>query len=175
MPAAPARSPASIANLSLGDLRETPFGADRDAIMLLFGEFNTFHPDDSRAFMRRTRDALSPDGRVLLEVHTLDAIRTRGNAGPSWSAVPGGLFSAQPHIRLDDFTWHEDSQTSIDRHFVIDAASGDVTLYGTTTQAYSRSGYEELLHEAGFSAVEWHEDWPNVNPGADLEMLVAIP
>lgn len=172
-----AREQAATENLATtfvhGDLRSTDFGAGRDLIMLLFGEFNTFPRSDALEILTRAREALSPGGLMILEVHTLASIRERGDEGSSWSARERGLFSERPYICLNDACWHAESQTAVERHYVIDSATADVTLYGTTTQAYTREEYVSLLREAGFTGIEWRVDWPNPAQAGDLE-LVAV-
>ena len=96
----------------------------------------------------------------------------RGQSPTSWSALEKGLFSDQPYIRLDDACWHDDSRTSVERHYVIDVATGKVDLYGTTAQAYDDSEYRELFREAGFQSLRERQDWPNVHRG-ELTLFVA--
>lgn len=158
----------------LGDLRSTDFGEGRDLIMLIFGEFNTFQRSDALDILNRSRDALAPDGRLIVEAHTLESIREKSQSPRTWASVEYGLFSDQPYLRLDDAYWHENTKTSVERHYVVDASSGEVNLYGTTMQAYSQDEYVELLREAGYSSIEWRSDWPNVHEG-ELALVVARP
>jgi SAM-dependent methyltransferase len=156
-----------------GDIRATPYGSDRDAVMLIFGEFNTFQRPDALDIVRRSHDALAPGGQLLLEVHTAASIKAIGESSPSWSARQQGLYSSDPYIVLNDACWHEDSRTAVSRHFVIDIATGDVSLYGTTTQAYDRGEMESLLRDGGFTEIRWHDGWPNAAHRDELELVVA--
>lgn len=155
----------------LGDLRATAFPDARDLVMLIFGELNVFTRDEALDILTRSRAALQPGGCLLLEVHTFDAVRRMGEAPPSWRAAERGLFSDQPHIRLDDAYWDADARAAVTRHYIIDAGTAEVTLYGASVQAYEQSDYERLLSEAGFEQLEWRRDWPDL--GADFLVLVA--
>jgi SAM-dependent methyltransferase len=156
----------------LGDLRATEFDRDCDLIMLLFGEFNTFQRADVLEFLTRGRESLNSDGCLIAEVHTRESIRANGAHSPSWSAQERGLFSDRAHIRVNDASWDEASQTTVERHYIIDAETAEVSLYGTTTQSYTRDAYEALFGEAGFSRIEWRDDWPN--PAHEREFDLAL-
>lgn len=156
-----------------GDLRTTDFGRERDLVMLLFGELNTFQPGTALDLLKRGGAALGPQGSLIIEVHTLASIRARGDVPPVWSSRERGLFSDSPYVCLNDARWDERTHTAVERHYVINAATAAVTLYGTTTQAYTRDEYEELLREAGFTRIEWRADWPNPAHTRDFELIVA--
>jgi SAM-dependent methyltransferase len=155
-----------------GDLRSTAFPDDNDLIMLIFGEFNVFAPAEALDILTRSRRALRGGGTLLLEVHTHAAVKRMGREPATWKAAERGLFSDEPHIRLDEACWDEDAQVAINRHYVIDAAGGSVALYGASVQAYSRQGYAELLSAAGFERLEWREDWPGIAGGDDFNLLL---
>ncbi len=106
--------------------------------MLMFGEFNTFRRADALEILTRSREALGADGCMIAEVHTRESIQTNGARATSWSAQEQGLFSDKAHIRINDAFWDEDSQTTIERHYIIDAETAEVSLFGTTTQSYTR-------------------------------------
>jgi SAM-dependent methyltransferase len=153
-----------------GDLRATDFGAGRQLIMLVFGEFNTFQRAVALELLTRSRAALAPDGWMLIEAHTLASLRARETGEPTWSARARGLFSDAPYVCLNDACWHEHSRTAVERHYVIDAATAAVSLYGTTTQGYTRAEYETLFRVAGFSEIVWRADWPNPAHAQEFEL-----
>lgn len=148
---------------TLGDLRATGFPGGQDLIMLIFGELNVFIRDEALDILTRARQALRPGGRMLLEVHTFDAVRQMGQALPTWRAAERGLFSDRPHIRLDDAYWDTSACAAVIRHYIIDAEAAGATLYGSSVQAYEREEYESLLETAGFEYLEWREDWPGLS------------
>jgi len=106
-------SPASIeyakshlgdkAKLIQDDIRSVEFGSTYDLAMMVFGEFNVFSPNECRKILKKTFEALSPGGILLLEAHTFEAVERIGRAPNSWyKSGPGllGLFSDDPHICL---------------------------------------------------------------------------
>lgn len=156
-----------------GDVRTTPFGASFDLVMFIYGEFNVFTAGDARAVLVRANRALKPGGRLLLEPHRLEAIRTIGQEPPSWYASAGGLFSDRPHLCLRESFWDEQRQIATERHYVVDAASGAVTRYAASMQGYADAGYRALLADCGFDGIEVY---PSLHGGVDAtqSMLVAM-
>jgi SAM-dependent methyltransferase len=132
------------------DIRQAEFGADFDLVMMIFGEFNVFKPSDAAMILDKASRALKPAGRILLEVHTLEAVKRLGMANCDWSAVPGGLFSPRPHVLLEQGFWDELQQATTRRFFVIDAETAELTRYAASYQGYSDQDYLRLLETNGF-------------------------
>ena len=156
-----------------GDLRQVDFGEGYDLIMFLYGDFNPFPHDQARQILRRCRAALAPDGRLVLEVHSFDAVRDRGLAPPRWTAVETGLFSDNPHLRLDQSFWLEDSAHASGRHWVIDATSAEVTKYGWSMRAYTNAEYEALLTEAGLNLLNRYANLTGTDEASEFPVLLA--
>ena len=138
----------------LSDFEHTSFRGPHEAALLLFGELNTFPRLVARDLLRRLSSALAPGARVVLEVHTEDAVRSRGSELPSWSTQASGVFSDQPHLILRECSWHEAEGASVERYFVFDEASNEPAVFASTTQAYNSEAYSELLKEAGLVELE---------------------
>jgi SAM-dependent methyltransferase len=137
------------------DLREADFGEDYDTAMLIYGEFNIFRPADIRQILRKALTALKPGGTLILEPHTFEIVQTIGQAAPSWHSALSGLFSADPHLVLEDHYWDSDHLTATTRIFVIDANTGNVIRYAQTFQAYTQVDYQNLLIECGFGKINF--------------------
>lgn len=135
------------------DIRRADYGSGYDLVMLIYGEFNVFSPEDARLILTNARQALAPGGRLLLEVHTFEAVHNLGLQPASWSALESGLFCAEPHLLLSESFWDETLQTATERYFVVNAASGAITRCAATTQAYTTDQYHALLKACGFSNV----------------------
>ncbi len=135
------------------DIRVAEYGACYDLAMLIYGEFNVFRPADAAAILRKAHAALAPGGRLLLEVHTVGAVRRMAGGAAKWYASPGGLFSERPHLCLMETFWDETQQAAIERFYIVDAESGGVTRYAATTQAYEDEGYHAMLAESGFGGI----------------------
>lgn len=146
------------------DMRTADYGTGFGLAMLIFGEFNTFRSADAEKILRQARDALSGDGILLLEVSTFDSLKRAGEEGPSWYSAVGGLFSAQPYVCLEEHFWDAAAHVATTRWFVVDAATGDVTRYAESLQAYTDEQYRVLLAKCGFAAVTF---FPSLMGGVD--------
>jgi SAM-dependent methyltransferase len=166
-------SPASIeyaksnigdkARLINGDIRSVDFGGGYDLAMMVYGEFNVFSPNDCRKILKKTLEALSHGGKLLLEAHTFEAVKRIGRAPNSWyRSGPGllGLFSDAPYICLTENHWLDRQQTALQKFHVLGAADGTVTSYRSTTKAWTIDQYKQLLKETGFANVTIHSTWP---------------
>lgn len=135
------------------DIRQADYGSGYDLAMLIYGEFNVFSPADARLILTKARQALAPGGRLLLEVHTFEAVHNLGLQPASWSAGESGLFCAEPHLLLHECFWDETLQTATERYFVVHAATGNITRCAATTQAYNTDQYHALLRDCGFATI----------------------
>jgi hypothetical protein len=141
--------------------------------MLLYGELNLFEPADTDALLQRCRDALAPDGRLLLEVHSHDLTKRTGERPPRWSVVQSGLFSDQPHLRCDQSFWLPATQHAAGRHWIVDAATGEVSMYGWTQKAYADAEYEALLARNGLRIEALHPSLTGAPDEAGFPAYVA--
>jgi SAM-dependent methyltransferase len=142
------------AEYTLEDVRKTDFGTGWDLVMFLFGELNVFTREDAGEILRRIRESARDDGKVLLEVHTLDSLKQATEQ--YWYSAEKGLFSDGPHLCLGESFWVEDEAVRCDRYYIVDPESGSVRRYGAATQAYTREEYLALLASAGFGRSEFH-------------------
>lgn len=139
------------------DIRQADYGSGCDLVMLIFGEFNVFRPEDARSILRKAHAALRPGGMLLLEPHLYDFVREIGQQPAAWYSSASGLFSDQPHLVLNECFWDADHHVTTERYFIIDGASGAVTRHASSMQAYTDAGYDALLMECGFSTIQRYE------------------
>jgi SAM-dependent methyltransferase len=138
------------------DIRFAEYGTGYGLVMLIFGEFNVFRPEDARAILQKAHSALAPEGVLLLEPHTFDAVRQAGEQPPSWYSAESGLFSEDPHLCLEESFWDDARNTATQRYFIVDAVSGAVTRHAATMQAYTDEQYHALLAGCGFGGIEFY-------------------
>jgi SAM-dependent methyltransferase len=156
-----ARRQAAEAGLSIAyeeaDLRAASFGPDGyfDAVMLIFGELNVFAPADARRILGKAAAALKPGGRLLLEPATEATVRAMGAEAPAWWSAQQGLFGDEPHVVLTESFWDEGRRVATRRYYRIDAATGEVTRWASSQQAYSEAEYASLLAECGFGRLRF--------------------
>jgi SAM-dependent methyltransferase len=137
----------------LGDLRNAEYGQGYDLILLIFGAFNLFRPQDARLILEKSHAALKPGGCLLLEISSLDAVDQIGNQPAMWYSAETGLFSDRPHLCLMETFWDEERSVATERFFIVDAETGEVTRHAASTQAYDEEQVESLLRETGFGEV----------------------
>lgn len=142
------------------DITTADFGGPYDLILMIYGEFNVFPPEVTRSILRRAYEALAPGGSLAVEPHRFEAIRSFGQAPPSWLAHESGLFSAAPHICLSQNHWIEEPKVAQTIFHIIDAEDGSVQEYRNTMQAWTDDEYLALMRDAGFSNVALHMNWP---------------
>lgn len=158
----------------LEDLRVADFGSGYEAALLLFGEFNTFPPDDARELLARARHALTPGGALVLEVLDEDLVRAAGDADPTWFAAEKSVFSDAPHLCLSEATWHPELRVATERYRVYPLAGGEPSVFTNTTQAYTDAEYDGLLYDAGFQAIGQHGSLAGAPDGDESGLFVRV-
>ena len=138
----------------LADLRTARFGTGFDAVLLLYGQLNVFRRDETYSILTRAHEAMVPGGSLVVEPQRSEHIEQAGQAAPNWSSHQTGLFSERPHLLLTESFWDADLRASTERFFVVDAASGEVTRYALSNEAYTEPELMALLDDIGFEDVE---------------------
>jgi SAM-dependent methyltransferase len=158
-----------------GDLREGDFGSDFELVMLTYGQFNVFPKTVALEILTNAHNALTPGGRLLLELQSATQIEAGGSAVPTWYSTESGLFSDRPHIVLQESFWEEDAAASTTRFMVIDAASGAVSSYALSNEAYTDPELDTALLESGFESPERYPtlSGQSVAEETDLPVVVA--
>ncbi|WP_226685298.1 class I SAM-dependent methyltransferase [Shewanella indica] len=135
-----------------------------DFIMMTFGELNVFSTADAKSLLKDCANWLTPNGKLLVEVHSFDEVKRQGQAEPSWQRHSQGLFLDAPHLLLTEHAWDEALQTSSTLFWVIEE-NGKVTRIGSRMQAWQDGEYLQLLNECGFNKIQRIDTavWPSSN------------
>lgn len=157
-----------------GDIRQVDYGGGYGLVMMTYGEFNVFRPADIRSILGKIHAALAPGGLILLEPHSHEAVVSIGEAGPTWEALSSGLFSDRPHLYLQRAHWDEVSQAATREFFVIDAATGGVSRFAASYQAYSDAEYHTLLADQGFGDVAIYPSLTGEQDSATPNLMVIL-
>ena len=156
----------------LGDIREVDFPSGVDVVLLTYGEFNTFRPDDARTLLGRVWECLKPAGVLVLEVYDEWQVESLGRAEAAWHVAERGLFSDEPYLCLKDSRWHEGVRASAERFTVITLSTGATETMVCTTQSYASTEYDALLREARFGDVGSHLSLAGDGSDGDEGLLV---
>jgi SAM-dependent methyltransferase len=158
----------------LEDIRTATYGANFGLIMLIYGEFNVFRPKDAKQILKKILAAMDRNGLLMLEAHTSEAIRKKGQEGTTWQSLEKGLFSDKPHLLLQESFWDPQDKISTQRYYTIDAASGMVNRYAQSLQAYTNSQYRSLLESCGFTDLRFLPSLTGAEDTSQPDFLVIV-
>jgi len=156
------------------DIRTADYGDGYGLVMLIFGEFNVFRPEEARGILEKAYRALAPNSFLLLEPHTLEAVLKIGEQPSSWYSAEKGLFSDEPHLCLQENLWDAEGNVAIERYYIINAVTGEVARHSASTQAYMDDQYRSLLVDCGFSEVEFYLSLDGSTGGARSDLTVVL-
>jgi SAM-dependent methyltransferase len=105
-----------------------------DAVTFWFGEFHAFRPETAERFVKILAECLVPGGLFLIEYQPYDLFIKENSQ--EWQACQDSVFSDRPHLWLQEYAWHEESQAEINVHWIIDAATGRLSHYAQSHHAY---------------------------------------
>ncbi|MCP4675245.1 MAG: class I SAM-dependent methyltransferase [Deltaproteobacteria bacterium] len=137
----------------LADVRDGAFGDGFDLVMMIYGQINVFEREKARSILQGMAQAIVPGGTALLEPQTHDHIRGGTLPTTSWYTAPSGLFSADPHLVLQEGYWDEASSTRTERFFVIDPATGKTERYALSNVAYGEKELASMMSEVGLESI----------------------
>lgn len=136
------------------DIRETSFSENFGLVMMLHGEMNTFSKTEIREILKNVESVLDGNGILLLTASTVDGIKPPQPIQRTWESHHSGLFSDVPYLELDEVIWDSDSKTLVERYFIVDVNTGNVSAYSGYNQAYTNKEYESLLKNCGSDDVK---------------------
>jgi SAM-dependent methyltransferase len=139
----------------LCDVRAAGFGPDStyDLAMFLYGEFNVFQEPAARDILRRACAALKPGGLLLLEPSPEGYVEWMGRQPANWYTQESGLFSDDAYMLLEESFWNAERRVATNRYYSVDVASGDISHYAASYQAYSDAEFQTLVEGSGFTDV----------------------
>ena len=152
----------------LGDIREVQFGGPYDLAMILFGELNVFSPAEAIAILCKTQASLNPQGKLIVEIQTAEAVESVGRSEPNERHFESGLFSDRPHHCLTQNQWLPEHQVTIQTFYVTETENGQTQQFHSTTKAWQDNELIELLKNAGFKNPTQQNEWPSNTEGLKL-------
>ncbi len=119
-----------------------------DAILLIFGEYCVFNPEQRRKLLHNIHRALKPGGHFVLDVSTRKHRELNG-AKNHWQVSQGGFWRPGPHLVLTQGFNYPDNDIFCDQYVVIEA-DGSSTVYRNWFQDYDCERTYGELEEGGF-------------------------
>ena len=159
---------------STEDIRTAEYGKGYGLTMMIYGEFSVFKTEDIRSILKKAYDSLEEGGVFIAEPNRYELIKKMGESTASWFSSEEGLFSAKPHLCLMENFWLEEQGVAINRYFILDAETNEVTLHSSSMQAYAKEECLELLREAGFRDVEVFESLAGEEIESEKHLMVIV-
>jgi pimeloyl-ACP methyl ester carboxylesterase len=142
----------------LADVREMdlPVGSF-DAAVFLYGQAEVPAPDELTGILGRIRAALKPGAPLALELRVASAVPRTMSTG--WHTGVDGLFGPGVQLILSERGWDAEAQATVERHHMLAAETGELTIIGGTARALEQAEWAAILTGAGFPTVEFHPGW----------------
>jgi SAM-dependent methyltransferase len=156
------------------DIRTADYGDGYGLVMSIYGEFNVFRPSEAKAILEKAWRALTAKGYLLIEPHTFEAVVKIGEHPPTWYTAEKGLFSGEPHLLLQESLWDGEDRVAIERYYVVDGTTGEVTRHSASTQAYTKEEYVSLLAECGFGEGVFYPTLGGSAGGAQGDLIAVL-
>jgi SAM-dependent methyltransferase len=157
------------------DLEELPADfPDRigpvDAVAFWYGEFHAFQPRTAGRFIAKLAECLVPGGLFIVEYQPYDLFIKEDSQ--EWQACRQSIFSDRPHLWLEEYCWHEESQAEINVHWIIDAQSGELERYAQSHQAYQDAELIGLFRSCGLGRPRFYPPITGVSRRYEFPLLV---
>ena len=109
-------------------------------------------------------------GLLVLEYQPYDLFSQEESQ--HWQACERSVFSDEPHLWLQEFSWNDQAQAEIVVHWIIDAARCQLSRYAQCHQAYRDEEWGRLLRKAGFDDLSFYP--PITGIGEEFEFPVCV-
>lgn len=152
----------------LGDLRKVDFGGPNELVMMLFGEFNTFSPNDIATILSKARHSLANGGRLICELQAAAAVEQVGHGDAETQVCESGLFSERPYTCQIENQWLPEQRVTVQTFTVTRTESDQPQVYHSTAKAWLDDEIIALFETAGLSKARRCSAWPCDTEGLEL-------
>jgi SAM-dependent methyltransferase len=143
-----------------------------DAAIYLYGQCEVARPEELTEILGRIRRALQPGAPLAVETRV--ASKVARITGTAWHTGIDGLFGPGMQLVLTEQGWDTEARATVERHHVLGAETGELTILGATARALEPEELTRLLAAAGFPAVEFHPRWDGLTFDKSEEWFVAV-
>jgi SAM-dependent methyltransferase len=137
--------------------RYTPEPNAYDAALFLYGQLAVFPPDVAAGLLATIARSLKPGGRLCVELLNQERVdKTNSNW---WFTDDKGLWGERPFLHLGERHWHEKEKTSVERYYILDLETADLTEIHLCDQTYAIIEMQEMLQKAGSTTIRSYPAW----------------
>lgn len=120
-----------------------------DAVLLIYGEYGVFNPEQRRNLLTRVRAALKPGGYFVFDVTTPHLTSHQGDH-TEWEALETGFWREGPYLALTQGFDYPEEDIYLDQYIIIEA-DGTLSVYRNWFQDFTRERITAEVEAAGFS------------------------
>lgn len=141
-----------------------------DVVTIWFGEFHAFEQATAASLVSALATCMSPGGIFLVEYQPYDSFPREDSQ--EWQAYTASVFSNLPHLWLQECSWHEPLQAEICVHWIIDAATGELSRYAQSHQAYRDEELCGIFAGAGLANPRFFPAIAGISESFEFPLLV---
>jgi hypothetical protein len=120
-----------------------------DAVLLIYGEYCVFNPQQRRNLLSKIQAALKPDGMFIFDVSTPNLASHQGEH-TQWEALETGFWCEGPHLALTQTFDYPEKDIYLDQYIII-KADGALRIYRNWFQDFDREGITAEVEAAGLA------------------------
>lgn len=137
------------------DFFEMAFENEFDVVLQIYGELNTFSPENRDRLLARIHRALKNEGLFVFDV-TTRASRDKARTNPSWYTDASGFWSGLPHLVLEQSFDYPESSAWVDQYIVMDA--NGVKVYRNWFNDYDLPTIDTVMQSNGYQTQSYWSD-----------------
>ncbi len=145
--------------------------ADLDAVTLWYGEVHAHPPGAMLAALTDLAQRLRPGGLMVLEYQPWELYPREDLL--EWRACDRSPFADRPHFWLQEYHWDDASQSEINVHWIVDAATGAVERYAQSGRAWRDEDLAALCAAAGLGGGVFLPPITGVDARHEFAMLIS--
>lgn len=137
------------------DFFEMPFENEFDVVLQIYGELNTFSPENRDRLLALIRKALKTDGVFVFDV-TTRANRDQERTKPSWYTDASGFWSGEPHLVLEQSFDYPEASAWVDQYIILDTKG--VKIIRNWFNDHDLASIKEVMQNNGFQILNYWSD-----------------
>ncbi len=126
-----------------------------DVVTLIYCDFGVLKPIDREHLLLKIRRALKPDGKLILDVFTMDNY-SNFTEGKKIYYEESGYWSMTPYICIERTFRYDDESLFLEQYIVITETT--CKFYNNWNCAFNREKMRSQLENAGFNEIQFYSD-----------------